>query len=70
MSTTRSNLYKAARMLGDVEAIQHGYRRGGIMGGAEGMMEREVRRSIYRNGNRLIAHGVRAVGLAPSHRRR
>jgi hypothetical protein len=57
-------------MLGNVEAVQHGYRRGGISGGAEGLIEREVRRSIYRNGNRMIAQGVRAIGLAPSHRRR
>ena len=36
MSTTRSQLYRFARDLGNVEAIEHGYARGGLSGGAEG----------------------------------
>lgn len=68
MSTTRSTLYRLARDLGNVEAVEHGYRRGGLSGGAEGMLERQVRRSIYRSGNRQINHFVRAIGLGP-HRR-
>lgn len=68
MSTTRSQLYRLARDLGNVEAVEHGYRRGGLTGGAEGMAERQVRRTIYRQGNRQINHFVRAIGLGP-HRR-
>ena len=30
MSTTRSQLYRFARDLGNVEAVEHGYRRGGL----------------------------------------
>ena len=68
MSTTRSTLYRLARDLGNIEAVEHGYRRGGLSGGAEGMVERQVRRAIYRTGNRQINRFVRAIGLAP-HRR-
>ena len=68
MSTTRSQLYRIARDLGNVEAVEHGYRRGGLAGGAEGLAERQVRRTIYREGNRQINHFVRAIGLGP-HRR-
>ena len=68
MSTTRSQLYRLARDLGNIEAVEHGYRRGGLSGGAEGMVERQVRRAIYRQGNRQINHFVRAIGLGP-HRR-
>jgi hypothetical protein len=68
MSTTRSLLYRMARDLGNVQAVEHGYRRGGLSGGAEGAVERQVRRTIYRQGNRQINHFVRALGLGP-HRR-
>jgi len=68
VSTTRSTLYRLARDLGNVEAVQHGYRRGGLGGGAEGMVERQVRRAIYRQGNRQINHHVRAIGLGPRRR--
>lgn len=68
MSTTRSQLYRFARDLGNVEAVQHGYKRGGLSGGAEGLVERQVRRTVYREGNRQINHFVRAIGLGP-HRR-
>lgn len=65
MSTTRSQLYRIARDLGNVEAVEHGYRRGGLSGAAEGAVERQVRRSIYRQGNRQINRFVRAIGLGP-----
>jgi hypothetical protein len=65
VSTTRSQLYRLARDLGNVEAVEHGYRRGGLAGGAEGLAERQVRRTIYRQGNRQINRFVRAIGLAP-----
>ena len=68
MSTTRSQLYRLARDLGNVEAVEHGYRRGGLAGGAQGLVERQVRRTIYREGNRQINRFVRAVGLGPTRR--
>ena len=69
MSTTRSQLYRFARDLGNAEAFEHGYRRGGLAGGADGEVERQARRVIYRQGNRQINKFVRAVGLAPPRRR-
>lgn len=68
MSTTRSQLYRFARDLGNIEAVEHGYRRGGLSGAAGGGVEREVRRVIYRQGNRQINHFVRAIGLGPRRR--
>lgn len=68
MSTTRSQLYRLARDLGNVEAVQHGYRRGGLSGAAGGAAQREARRVIYRQGNRQINRFVRAIGLAPRRR--
>jgi len=64
MSTTRSQLYRFARDLGNIEAVEHGYRRGGLSGGAEGAVERQIRRKIYRQGNRQINKFVRAIGLS------
>ncbi len=68
MSTTRSQLYRFARDLGNVEAVEHGYRRAGLAGGAEGEAERYARRIIYREGNRQINMLVRVVGLSGKHR--
>lgn len=68
MSTSRSQLYRFARDLGNVEAFEHGYKRGGLSGGVEGEAERYARRMIYREGNRQINRLVRAVGLGPSRR--
>ena len=68
MSTTRSQLYRFARDLGNVEAFQHGYKHRGLSGGLEGEMERQARRVIYRSGNRQINKFVRAVGLGAKHR--
>jgi len=68
MSTTRSQLYRFARDLGNVEAFEHGYKRGGLGGGAQGEMERQARRVIYREGNRQINKFVRAIGLGPRRR--
>lgn len=36
MSTTRSQLYRFARDLGNVEAVEHGYKRGGLSCAAGG----------------------------------
>ncbi|MHB8438973.1 MAG: hypothetical protein ACYDD4_07405 [Acidimicrobiales bacterium] len=68
MSTTRSQLYRFARDLGNVEAFEHGYKRRGLSGGAEGEVERQARRVIYRAGNRQINKFVRSVGLGPRRR--
>jgi hypothetical protein len=68
ISSTRSSMYKIARALGDVEAIEHGYSRGGLSGAATSEVQRRVRRTIYRDGNRQINKFVRAVGLMPKHR--
>ena len=68
VSTTRSQLYRFARDLGNVEAVEHGYSRGGLSGAAGGAAQRQARRVIYREGNRQINHFVRAIGLAPRHR--
>ena len=68
MSTTRSQLYRFARDLGNIEAVEHGYKRGGLSGGAEGAVERQVRRTVYREGNRQINKFVRAIGLGPRRR--
>ncbi len=68
MSTTRSQLYRFARDLGNVEAVEHGYQRGGLSGAAGGAAQREARRVIYRQGNRQINRFVRALGLAPRRR--
>ncbi len=68
MSTTRSQLYRLARDLGNIEAVEHGYQRGGLSGGAQGMAEREVRQVITRQGNRQINRFVRAIGLGPRRR--
>jgi len=64
MSTTRTQLYRFARDLGNIEAVEHGYKRGGLSGGAEGAVERQVRRTIYRTGNRQINQFVRVIGLS------
>ena len=69
MSTTRSQLYRFARDLGNVEAVEHGYERGGLAGAGSGAAQRQARRVIYREGNRQINHFVRALGLGPTRRR-
>jgi len=65
VSTTRSQLYLLARDLGNVEAVEHGYKRGGLSGAAGGAAQREARRVISRTGNRQVNHFVRAIGLGP-----
>jgi hypothetical protein len=65
VSTTRSQLYRLARDLGNIEAVEHGYKRGGLSGATGGAAQRQARRVIYREGNRQINHFVRAIGLGP-----
>ncbi len=68
MSTSRSQLYRFARDLGNVEAFEHGYKSSGLLGGLEGEGERQARRAIYRAGNRQINKVVKATGLGPRRR--
>ncbi len=68
MSTIRTQLYRLAHDLGNVEAVEHGYTRGGLSGATTSAAQREARRVIYREGNRQINRFVRAIGLAPRHR--
>jgi hypothetical protein len=58
----RSQLYRAARDLGNVEAVEHG----GIEGGAK----RYARRAVYRRTNSVTASFLRAFGLQGTRRRR
>jgi hypothetical protein len=58
----RSQLYRAARDLGNVEAVE----RGGVKGGAK----RYARRAVYRKANSVTASFLRAIGLQGSRRRR
>jgi len=58
----RSQLYRAARDLGNVEAVEHG----GVTGGAK----RYARRAVYRRTNSVTASFLRALGLQGTRRRR
>lgn len=51
----RSDLYKAARLMGDVEAAEHG---------PEALAKREARKSVYRSTNRSVSRFLRALGLS------
>lgn len=52
MSRTRSSLYRAARLLGDVEAAQKGR-----------YPQRVVRKAVYRGTNRTTRRLLRIFGL-------
>lgn len=52
MSRTRSNLYRWARLLGDVEAVKKGR-----------YPQRVVRKAVYRNTNRTTRRVLRIFGL-------
>lgn len=54
MSTTRSALYRAARILGDVEAAQKG---------PSAYARRRARRIVYRNTGQLGRRISRVLGL-------
>ena len=58
----RSQFYRAARDLGNVEAIEHG--------GVEGLAKRDARRAIYRKTNGLTGSFLRALGLQGTRRKR
>ena len=52
----RSQLYRGARDLGNVEAVKNG--------GVEGLAKRDARRAVYRKSNSLTASFLRALGLS------
>jgi hypothetical protein len=58
----RSQLYRAARDLGNVEAVEHG--------GLEGGAKRYARRAVYRKANTVTGSFLRVLGLQGSRRRR
>jgi hypothetical protein len=58
----RSQLYRAARDLGNIESVGHG----GLTGGAK----RYARRAVYRRTNTLTSSFLRALGLQGARRRR
>jgi hypothetical protein len=57
----RSQLYRVARDLGNIEAVEHG----GIEGGAK----RYTRRAVYRKTNSVTGGILRALGLSGRRRR-
>ena len=58
----RSQFYRAARDLGNVEAVQHG--------GVEGLAKRDARRAVYRKTNGITNSVLRSLGLSGSRRKR
>jgi hypothetical protein len=58
----RSQLYRGARDLGNVEAVKHG--------GVKGLAKRDARRVVYRKTNTLTGSFLRALGLQGTKRKR
>jgi hypothetical protein len=58
----RSQLYRAARDLGNIEAVEHG--------GASGGAKRYARRAVYRKTNGITSGFLRALGLSGGRRKR
>jgi len=58
----RSQVYRAARDLGNVESVEHG--------GVEGLAKRDARRAVYRRTNRATGSFLRALGLQGTRRKR
>ncbi len=59
--TLRSQLYRGARDLGNVEAVKNG--------GVEGLAKRDARRAVYRKSNSITASFLRALGLSSRRKR-
>ena len=57
----RSQFYRVARDLGNVEAVEHG--------GVEGGAKRYARRAVYRKTNTVTVSFLRALGLSASRRK-
>jgi hypothetical protein len=60
--TFRSQLYRAARDMGNVEAVKSG--------GVEGLAKRDARRAVYRQTNKATGSFLRALGLSGGRRSR
>ena len=58
----RSQLYRAARDLGNVEAVKSG--------GVKGLAKRDARRAVYRQTNKATGSFLRALGLQGGRRKR
>lgn len=64
MSKLRSQFYRGARDLGNVEAAEHGFERHGVAGIVTGSAKRYGRRCVYRGVNRECSHRLcRLLGL-------
>ena len=60
--SVRSQLYRAARDMGNVEAVKSG--------GVEGLAKRDARRAVYRRTNSLTTSFLRGLGLSGTRRKR
>jgi len=58
----RSQLYRAARDMGNVEAVKDG--------GVKGLAKRDARRAAYRRTNSATGSFLRALGLSGTRRKR
>jgi hypothetical protein len=58
----RSQLYRAARDLGNVESVKNG--------GVKGLAKRDARRAAYRQTNKATGSLLRLLGLQGSRRKR
>ena len=58
----RFQFYRAARDLGNIEAIEHD--------GVKGLAKRDARRAVYRKTNSATGSFLRALGLQGTRRKR
>lgn len=66
----RSQFYRAARDMGNVEAFERGAKSGGLTGAVGGEAKRYARRAVYRKTNSWTASLLRSVGLQGTKRKR
>ncbi len=64
--SARSQLYRCARGMGNVEAFERGVKKGGVEGGEK----RYARRAVYCSTNKWTASLLRSVGLQGTKRSR
>jgi hypothetical protein len=60
--TVRSQFYRAARDMGNVEAVKND--------GVEGLAKRDARRAVHRRTNSLTTSFLRGLGLSGTRRNR
>ncbi len=64
MRQIRRDAYRTARGLGNVEAVEHGYKRAGVGGALGGYVKRRGRRCVYRKVNQECSHRLcKTLGL-------